>query len=76
MKFNVLWEAKWNEIEAFAWISMVVGMVMFAGGLMWDKIAGVQVQHAKGLGVMQILWLAFWGLYTLYGFVIQDRWGE
>jgi hypothetical protein len=49
---------------------------MFIIGLAWDKIVGVQVQHSEGLGLMQIIWLSFWGLYTLYGWMIQDKWGE
>lgn len=76
MKFNWVAEFKANSIEVFAWVSAMVGMAMFVVGLFWDYIAGVNVAHNEGLGIGQICWLAFWGLYTLYGWLLQNEWGE
>lgn len=76
MRITVLWDLKSNEVERFAIASFVIGVVMFLAGLCWDWIAGVNVQHAKGLGTMQILWLAFWGLYTFWAWYVCSRWGE
>lgn len=76
MKLDIVSEFRVNELEVFAWISMGVGMLMFLGGIFWDKIAGIHITHRPGFGWMQIAWCAFWGLYTFYGWAIQDRWGE
>ena len=76
MKFNWIAEFKINEVEGFAYFSMLVGFAMLTVGLLWDKIAGVQIAHNEGLGLGQMLWIAFWGLFSVYGMLIASKWGE
>ena len=76
MKFNILTEFRINEVESFALVATIVGIAMFGIGLAWDKIAGVQIAHNPGLGLGQILWCAFWGVFSVWGMLIATKWGE
>ncbi len=76
MKFNWIAEFKMNEVEGFSYFAMLVGFVMLIVGLLWDKIAGVQIAHNEGIGLAQMLWIAFWGLFSVWGMLIATKWGE
>ena len=76
MKLNVLAEFKINSIEAFAWGGMVFGTSVFLVATFWDNIAGVQINHNSGYGWQQITVMAISGLFTFWGWTIQDAWGE
>jgi hypothetical protein len=65
-----------REVEWFGLVSELMGMVLVVLGIFWDEIAGIQIQHSAGLGWMQILWIAFWGLYSFWAWHINKTWGE
>jgi hypothetical protein len=83
MKLNMLWQfvvgkpiVKTNEVEIFAWVSILLGLVAFTTILLWDWIVGPHIAHNEGYGYLQILALAGIGLYVLFGVFISQRWGE
>ncbi|MFH1231968.1 MAG: hypothetical protein V1709_10785 [Planctomycetota bacterium] len=76
MKLNWIAEFKINEVEGFCYFATLIGFVMLVVGLLWDKIAGVQVSHNEGLGLAQILWCASWGMFSVWGMLVATKWGE
>lgn len=65
-----------KEVEVFGLVSELMGIALVIVGCFWDAIAGVQVRHSIGLGYMQILWIAGWGLYSFWAWHINKTWGE
>jgi hypothetical protein len=63
-----------NEVDRFAFVSMIISMVMFLIGLFWDGLVGVHVAHHEGLGLGQIIWCTFWGIYSIWAWSINSKW--
>ena len=76
MKLNMLWEFKVNELELHFLLSTLIGLVMFLIGVTWDMIVGVRVHHSQGIGLYQWIWIASWGLYSLWSFLMAMKWGD
>jgi hypothetical protein len=77
MKLDMVFEFRANELETFALVSAVIGVVMFFVGLCWDMIAKSQfIVYRPGLGAMQIIWMAGSALYVLWAGSIFMKWGD
>lgn len=77
MKLDFLFDFKSNELEIFALISMVLGCSMFVIGAAFDPIAmKFLINHQQGFGLGQVVWCAFWGLYSFWAYSISIKWGE
>lgn len=76
MKIDWVADFRTNELEVFSFVSMLIGIIMLGGGIFWDVIAGVQINHNKGMGWQQMSWCGFWGCYVFFAWYILSKWGE
>ena len=57
-----------NEINIFAWLNIIDGVIIFLITLLWDFIAPrIGIYHAQGIGTLQVV-------VAIYGF-IKIGWG-
>ena len=65
-----------GELDLMFIVNYVIGVFMLGIGLMWDSIAGVQIQHSNGFGMLQIIWVSFWAMYILFNYYYQLHYGR
>lgn len=76
MKLSWIAEWKCNEVEGYAWAATIMFIGLFLVTTFWDSIAGVQINHHQGYGWRQIVVMAVFGIFSVWGMLVAVKWGE
>jgi len=77
MRLDMLLDFKTNELESFAMVSMLLSLSLLIIGALFDPLAKkFGITHQSGFGLGQIIWCAFWGVYSFWAYTIASKWGE
>ena len=76
MRFNFVWELKANEVDIFAAVSLILGILNLLLAVFWDSIANTRMPYNPGFGWQQVLWVTCSGLYVWWAWAMMYKHGE
>jgi len=66
-----------NELDKYFIINLITAFFMVLLGLFADPLLHFfQVTYSVGFGLMQILWILFWLVYSGYALYFMQYYGE
>lgn len=66
-----------NELDSYFVVNLITAFFMVLLGLFADPIFRFfQVSYSSGFGIMQVLWVLFWVVYSAYALYYMQYYGE